>query len=88
MKSTASFEPKGLIRDPARNKAVALPCANRDFYVKGRARADMLANRAVTSQLGDYIFQAGQPKAVREAYLAAMGVTERDLARAGAVRNF
>jgi 5,5'-dehydrodivanillate O-demethylase oxygenase subunit len=83
----AGAEPKALIRDPNRNHSVALPCANRDFYVKGRARADMLARPAVTSQLGDYIFQAGQPKAVREAYLAAMGVSESDLAKGAEVRN-
>ncbi len=66
-------EPKGVIRDPERAKCVALPAANKDAYIKGRSRAEMLSNPALQSRLQAYPFQAGQPETVRDAFRAAMG---------------
>jgi 5,5'-dehydrodivanillate O-demethylase oxygenase subunit len=64
---------KGIIRDPARAKDLRLPCSFRDAYINGRSRAAMTSNPALQSRLSDYIFQAGQPAAIRDAFRAAMG---------------
>jgi 5,5'-dehydrodivanillate O-demethylase len=69
-------EAKGLIRDPSCNVKVRLPAANRDMYIKGMPRERMLSQPGLQARIADYIFQAGQPKAVRDAYLEAMGLTE------------
>ena len=69
-------EPKGLIRDPEKNKAVQLPAANRDFYVHGRPKAQMRLHPTVGSPIRAYPFQAGQPEEVRLAFEAAMGFDE------------
>jgi 5,5'-dehydrodivanillate O-demethylase len=69
-------EPKGLVRDPARNRFVRLPAANREAYIKGHSRKIMLTSPGLQTRLTDYIFQAGQPAAVRAAFLEAMGLSE------------
>jgi 5,5'-dehydrodivanillate O-demethylase oxygenase subunit len=66
-------DPKGTIRDPAKNVRVPLPAANRDFYVNGLSQAKMTRHPTVGSPLRSYPFQAGQPEAVRLAFEAAMG---------------
>jgi len=68
-------EPKAIIRDPAVNKNVPLPVAERKLLVDGLTRAELLAHPILGKQYaGDYIFQAGQPEEVRAAFKEAMGV--------------
>ena len=70
-------DPKATIRDPAVNRCVTLPIADRKRLVEGvsaeeATRGPIGAGRLAT----DYIFQAGQPREVRKAYAAAMGLPE------------
>ena len=68
-------DPKAIIRDPAVNKNVPLPVAERKLLVDGLTRAELLAHPILGKQYaGDYIFQAGQPEEVRAAFKAAMGI--------------
>ena len=69
----AGAEPKAMIRDPAQNVRIALPTANKDFYLNGLPRARMTRHPTVGSPLRRYPFQAGQPEDVRLAFEAAMG---------------
>jgi 5,5'-dehydrodivanillate O-demethylase oxygenase subunit len=73
-------EPKGLIRDPARNDCVSLPIIARDHFVKGYAKADMDRRPGGTRGLAlgqEFPFQAGQPEDVRLAFRRAMGLDTR-----------
>ena len=74
-------EPKGVIRDPARNHRLQLPAANRDFYLNGLPQAQMTRHPTVGSPIRAYPFQAGQPEAVRLAFQAAMGFNDEAPAR-------
>ena len=67
-------DPRGLIRDPEKNHAVELPVAARKALTFGMTRAQLAAHPVFKSQLADYIFQAGQPPAVRRAFEEAMGL--------------
>jgi 5,5'-dehydrodivanillate O-demethylase len=68
-------DPKAVIRDPAVNRNVALPVAERKLLVDGLTRAELLAHPILGKQYaGDYIFQAGQPEEVRAAFREAMGI--------------
>jgi len=68
-------DPKAIIRDPAVNKNVPLPVAERKLLVDGLTRAELLAHPILGKQYaGDYIFQAGQPEEVRAAFKEAMGI--------------
>lgn len=70
----AGAEAKGTIRDPAKNVRVPLPMMDRDRvlgdFTVAEIEADPHKRRAYTS----FIFQAGQPEAVRQAFSAAMGI--------------
>ena len=66
-------EPKGLIREPTANECVSLPVIDRDYFLKGCARADIPKRRA-GPPLGEFPFQAGQPEEVRVAFRRAMGL--------------
>jgi 5,5'-dehydrodivanillate O-demethylase len=70
----AGGEPKGLIRDPARNQRVELPVAHRELYMEGMTLAELRAHPMLGRHLDDYVFQAGQPAEVAAAYRAAMGL--------------
>jgi 5,5'-dehydrodivanillate O-demethylase len=67
-------DPRGLIRDPEKNRAVALPVAARKALVEGLTRAQMATHPVFKSQLAGYIFQAGQPAEVRREFERAMGL--------------
>jgi 5,5'-dehydrodivanillate O-demethylase len=67
-------DPKGLIRDPARASNVPLPAAEKRFYVEGLPMAEMRKLGQANPLVEDYVFQAGQPKAVRRAFREAMGL--------------
>jgi 5,5'-dehydrodivanillate O-demethylase len=70
-------EPKALIRNPEENVSVRLPVIGRDFFAKGYSLADgatpRLGTPGVTRGHG-FVFQAGQPEAIRLAYRRAMGL--------------
>src|SRR5207253_9852694 len=72
-------DPKGIVRDPAKNRAIELPLAERKTLLDGFSRADMMRDPFNRRNLQGYIFQTGQPPEVREAFLAAMGFTQAEL---------
>lgn len=68
-------DPKGIIRDAELNRCIDLPVAERKLLTEGLALKDLLRHPIHGRQLTeDYPFQLGQPREVREAFLAAMGV--------------
>jgi 5,5'-dehydrodivanillate O-demethylase len=73
-------DPKAVIRDPAVNRAIALPVAEREKFIDGFERADFLRDPFSRRNLQGYIFQTGQPAEVRAAFLAAMGFSEAEAA--------
>ena len=74
-------DPKGLIRDPERNRCVELPIKHRELFIdsmtleKSRALGDTLAYRL---NRPDYQHQVGQPEAVKREYQIAMGMIPED----------
>ena len=70
----AGRDPRALIRDPQGNQRVRLPIAARELLIEGMTREQFAKHPVFKSQLADYIFQAGQPPAVRSAFEAAMGL--------------
>lgn len=72
----AGAEPKAVLRDPARNRRVTLPCPNRQIYLDGLPLREMLAHPAVGAMLRAYPFQAGEPDAVRHAFNSALGLDD------------
>jgi 5,5'-dehydrodivanillate O-demethylase len=72
-------EPKAMLRDPAANRAIPLPVAEREALANGLGRADLLNDPLAGRGLKGYIFQVGQPAEVRQAFLAAMGFTEAEV---------
>jgi 5,5'-dehydrodivanillate O-demethylase len=75
----AGRDPKAVIRDPDVNRAIPLPVAEREPLIDGFARAEIMRDPLSRRGLQGYIFQAGQPQQVRQAFLAAMGFTEAEL---------
>ena len=69
----AGQDPKGIIRDPAINKAIALPVAERDVLTQGMSLAEFRAHPVFAKHLERFMFQAGQPPEVWQAYCEAMG---------------
>jgi 5,5'-dehydrodivanillate O-demethylase len=74
----AGRDPKAVIRDPALNRCIELPVAERAAFIDGFARAEMLRDPLSRRGLQGYIFQTGQPAEVRDAFLAAMGFSESE----------
>ena len=72
-------DPRGLIRDPARNVRVELPCIAREDLMKGLPREEMLAHPVMGPYLREFYSMAGQPAAIREAFEAAMSVRQSSL---------
>lgn len=66
-------EPKGLIRDPEKNKDVVLPSVCRKELRDGLPRAEQMEHPLLAPYLRYSFFQYGQPEAVAEAYEAAVG---------------
>jgi len=68
-------DPKAIIRDPAMNRIVPLPVAERKLLVDGLTRAELLAHPILGHHYaGDYVFQAGRPAEVAAAFREAMGI--------------
>jgi 5,5'-dehydrodivanillate O-demethylase oxygenase subunit len=70
-------EPKGLLRDPAKNVRISLPCPNRQIYLEGLPLREMLAHPSVGAMIRSYPFQEGEPAAIRQAFTAALGLDEQ-----------
>jgi 5,5'-dehydrodivanillate O-demethylase len=76
-------DPKGIVRDPARNVCIEMPIIDRELYTEGVVTAEMLDDPSIDPRRG-YPFQIGQPDAVRRAYMEAMGLDPDDVVEAGA----
>jgi 5,5'-dehydrodivanillate O-demethylase oxygenase subunit len=74
-------DPKAVIRDPARNRSIRLPVADRRPLTDGLTPAEILRDLLTRRGLEGYIFQTGQPPEVRDAFLAAMGFNGAEFAR-------
>lgn len=77
----AGGEPKAVIRDPARNRRIDLPVIAREALTHGLTR-DRIENPDSPAAFSTirFVFQAGQPEAVRRAYREATGI---DVGRQG-----
>ena len=67
-------DPKGIIRDPAKAKNIALPVAERDLLVDGVPLEAYLRHPMFGHHFHEFLFQAGQPRAVWVNFCAAMGI--------------
>ena len=74
----AGAEPKGTLRDPARNVRVPLPMMDRAQTLEGYSVEQILASPRMKLFYTTYIFQAGQPEAVQRAFSQAMGIAVGD----------
>jgi 5,5'-dehydrodivanillate O-demethylase len=71
----AGGEPKGLVRDPEENRCVMLPIIGRDRFIAGYSLQDVAEGKVPgTLYSRDFIFQAGQPAEITQAYREAMGM--------------
>ena len=66
-------DPKGLIRDERRNRAVSLPMTARHLLTEGLTRAELEADPVLGMMARRYILQYGQPEEVARQYEEAMG---------------
>ena len=67
-------DPKGLIRDPSRNKNVVLPNGSLKL-TKGLTLQQMKDDPLLSRGLKDFVFNYGQPAEVRRAFEEAMGLS-------------
>jgi len=67
-------DPKGLIRDPARNRNVVLPNGSLKL-TKGLTLQQMKDDPLLSRGLKDFVFNYGQPAEVRRAFEEAMGLS-------------
>ena len=74
----AGGEPKGLIRDAAKNVAVELPSWGKRELLDGMTKAEIEANPLQRMFATTYAFQAGQPDDVRAQMAAATGLETID----------
>ncbi|MBM3221855.1 MAG: aromatic ring-hydroxylating dioxygenase subunit alpha [Candidatus Rokubacteria bacterium] len=70
-------EPMGVVRDPAQNRCITLPIIDRERWVKGFPRSKMFSSE-IQKTPGPvlpegFVFQAGQPAEIRDAFRKAMG---------------
>lgn len=70
----AGQDPKGVIRDPEVAKLVVLPVADRDHLTEGLPLAEYRAHPIMGKHLERFLFQAGQPPEVWDAFVTAMGM--------------
>ena len=67
-------EPKAILRDAERNVQVPLPMVYGDQITQSRTQAEILAHPTLKQFYTAYIFQAGQPAAVRDMASQALGI--------------
>jgi len=65
-------DPKGIIRDPARNRRIELPCVDRELLMNGLPAKEMVNHPTVGPFLQDFFILAGQPDEVRQEFEQAM----------------
>lgn len=73
----AGGDPKAVIRDPAESKNIKLPVAERKLLEDGVEVDELQRHPVMKEHLQHFMFHAGQPPEIWEAYLQAMGL--RDL---------
>ena len=71
-------EPKAVFRDPSRNVRVPLPMVYGDQITQSRTRDEILAHPTLKLFYSAYIFQAGQPLAVRDMVSHALGMEMKE----------
>jgi len=71
-------DPKGLIRDPARNHHVELPNIGRKLYIEGMTLDEYRRHPFWKDLLQDFRWHYGQPPEVRRAFREAMGLETED----------
>lgn len=64
--------PKALVTDPRCNERRALPCIDRDIFMNGLPREELLAHPRVGALIRSYPFQAGEPAEIHAAFVAAL----------------
>jgi 5,5'-dehydrodivanillate O-demethylase len=79
-------DPKGLIRDPDANRAVALPSMGKEQLTRGYSKAEIMANPRLRMMSTSFVFQAGQPAEVQHAFEDAMGLKAMEFTGLSAVR--
>ena len=67
-------EPKAIIRDPQAARFVELPIVGRDFFLAGYSMRDVAGGNAGFRYPKSFVFQAGQPEEITQAYRDAMGM--------------
>jgi 5,5'-dehydrodivanillate O-demethylase len=68
-------EPKGLVRDADLNQCVTLPIIDRDRFIAGYSLVDAEEGKVPPLYYArEFLFQAGQPEQIRQAYREAMGM--------------
>ncbi|MBV9175274.1 MAG: aromatic ring-hydroxylating dioxygenase subunit alpha [Chloroflexi bacterium] len=68
-------EPKAVIRDAELARRVDLPIIGRDFYLAGYSLRDVAEGRTSGVRYPrEFVFQAGQPAEITQAYREAMGM--------------
>jgi 5,5'-dehydrodivanillate O-demethylase oxygenase subunit len=72
----AGKDPRGLIRDPAKNTCIKLPCIAREELMNGLPREQMRRHPVMGPFLRDYYSMAGQPEEVRREFEEAMTVKQ------------
>ena len=75
--TSAGAEPKALLRDREQNQAVALPIIGRELFAQSITRDQFAIRRQRLRGAGfpaGYVFQYGQPDAVKSEYEQAMGL--------------
>ena len=73
----AGGEPKAVVRDADKNVCIALPIVRRDAFVNGFSLAELASlteAQAAPFLPREFVFQSGQPEAIRQAYRRAMGL--------------
>ena len=67
-------DPSGLIRNQKLNTCVELPIFDREFFLDGPTREQLEdIDHPRTRSMLNFVFQAGQPNDIRQAYVEAMG---------------
>lgn len=72
-------DPKAVIRDPEQNRCIDLPVVGRKILIDGMSLEEMveLGKRTGYHYVSNgYLFQAGQPEHIRQAYRDAVGITQ------------
>ena len=74
----AGKDPKGVIRDPAKNVRIPLPNASRELLLNGLTLAAYLKHPVWGKHLAHFPFHYGQPEHVKQQSARAMGIQADD----------